>query len=131
MNDSATSEKVLNTPKDMHSVPYLLSSSTIRTEQPNSHTIPDLTSDSEGSSDFKTVTKKKIPKTSPKITTENQRQLNSEKTSKFWTTSPLQVLTSATMQIDDSFLQWMQRIASKSLMKPHLRLLTPPRDLYQ
>ncbi|GBM61180.1 hypothetical protein AVEN_178229-1 [Araneus ventricosus] len=101
MNDSTTSEKTLKPPKDMHLVFDIPSSSTIPTEQPESNTTPDLNSDSHDASDFKTVTKKRRPKKPPKITTENQRQLNSEKGSKFWTTSPLQASTSATMQVDD------------------------------
>ncbi|GBN54513.1 hypothetical protein AVEN_98499-1 [Araneus ventricosus] len=100
MNDSTTSEETLKTSKNMHLVSDI-PSSTIQTEQPESNTNPDLISDSQDTSDFKTVTKKKRPKKPPKITTENQRQLNSEKGSKFWTTSPLQASTSATIQVDD------------------------------
>ncbi|GBN95385.1 hypothetical protein AVEN_176967-1 [Araneus ventricosus] len=77
--DSTTSEETLKTPKDMHSVSDIPNSSTIGTEHPDSNTIPDLTSDSQDMSHFKTVAMKKRPK----IATENQRQLNSGKLRSF------------------------------------------------
>ncbi|XP_055924655.1 uncharacterized protein LOC129956742 [Argiope bruennichi] len=61
----------------------------------------DVASASQDSADFQLVTKKKKYKKSLKTAVENQKESMSEK-SKFWVTSPMQVPTSATMEVNKS-----------------------------